>query len=96
MKDAVEKIDREKLYSLDDALGQIEGFPKVKFDETVELHLLLGINPKQNDQMVRGTVVLPHGTGKDVKIAAFCKGEAEKAAKEAGADFVGADELIAG
>lgn len=87
-------VDSEKVYSLEEALDQIERFPKAKFDETVELHLHLGINPKASDQMVRGTVALPNGTGKEVRIACFCKGEAEKIAKEAGADFVGAEELI--
>lgn len=87
-------VDSEKVYTLDEALDQIGKFPKAKFDETVELHLHLGINPKSSDQMVRGTVALPNGTGKSVRIACFCKGEAEKIAKDAGADFVGAEELI--
>jgi len=94
MKQAVKDIDAEKLYSVEDALDSIEKFPKVKFDETVELHFFLNINPKNSDQMLRGTVVLPNGTGKNVRIAVFCKGEMEAQAKEAGADFVGAQELI--
>ncbi len=94
VKEANKSFDREKVYSLDEALAQIEKFPKVKFDETVELHLHLGVNPKASDQIVRGTVALPNGTGKEVRIACFCKGEAESKAKEAGADHVGAEELI--
>jgi len=68
--------------------------PKVKFDETVEINIHLNVDPKNSDQLVRGTVVLPHGTGKKVKVAVFCKGEHEKQAKEAGADYVGAEDLI--
>jgi large subunit ribosomal protein L1 len=81
-------------FSLEQAVEHVEKFPKVKFDETVEVHLFLNINPKSSDQAVRGTVVLPNGLGKDVKVAVFCKGELEKKAKEAGADLVGADDLI--
>jgi len=94
MKSAESVIDREKKYSVVEAVDSIEKFPKVKFDETVELHLMLTINPKSSDQAVRGTAVLPNGTGKSVKIAVFCKGEAEQKATDAGADFVGSQELI--
>lgn len=94
LKEYKSKSDAEKLYSLDEAITSVEKLPKVKFDETVELHLLLAINPKSSDQMVRGTVALPHGTGKTVRIAVFCKGDAEQAAKDAGADFVGSADLI--
>ncbi len=94
MKESAKVFDPEKVYSLEDALGNVEGFPKVKFDETVELHFSLNINPKSSDQSVRGSVALPHGLGKDVRVAVFCKGEAESKAKEAGADYVGAAELI--
>ncbi len=94
LKAGYKTVDREKTYSVDEAIAQIESFPKVKFDETVELHFDLGINPKASDQIVRGTVVLPHGTGKKLRIAVFCKGENEAKAKDAGADFVGAEELI--
>ena len=83
-----------KKYSIEEALSTIENFPKVNFDETVELHLSLNINPKNSDQMVRGTVILPHGTGKNVKVAVFCKGELETKAKELGADIIGSEELI--
>ena len=94
LKNVAGNYSKEKSYSLEDAIDQITHFPKVKFDETVELHFHLGIDPKSSDQMVRGTVALPHGTGKEVRVAVFCKGEMEAQAKEAGADFVGAEELI--
>jgi len=94
MKEAGKLFDKDNVFSLEEAITNIEKFPKVKFDETVELHLSLNINPKSSDQIVRGTVVLPNGLGKDVKVAVFCKGELEKKAKDAGADFVGADDLI--
>ncbi len=87
-------FDKEKSYSLDEAVANIAKFPKVKFDETVELHFHLNMDKKTADQLVRGTVSLPHGLGKKVRIAAFCKGEFEQKAKAAGADFVGAQELI--
>lgn len=80
--------------SLEAAVGNIEKFPKVKFDETVELHFHLNVDPKATDQAVRGTVVLPHGTGKKIKIAVFCKGEHVQKAEAAGADYVGSAELI--
>jgi len=94
MKKAEESFNREQTYSLEEAIESVEKFPKVKFDETVELHLFLNINPKSSDQIVRGTVVLPNGLGKNVKVAVFCKGELEKKAKEAGADLVGSADLI--
>jgi large subunit ribosomal protein L1 len=94
MKAAGEAFEKGKVYSLDDAVSAVELFPKVKFDETVELHFSLRIDPKASDQSVRGTVVLPHGLGKKVRIAVFCKGELETKAKDAGADFVGAQDLI--
>jgi len=87
-------VDKDKIYSLEEAVGVIEQFPKVKFDETIELHLALNIDPKSSDQLVRGTVVLPHGLGKKIRIAVFCKGELEQKAKDAGADFIGAQDLI--
>ena len=94
MKEAVKLIDKKKKYSLEEALENISKFPNVKFDETVEMHLHLSIDPKRSDQAVRGTVVLPHGSGRKIRIVAFCKGELERKAKEAGADIVGAEELI--
>lgn len=83
-----------KTYSLREAVENIAQFPKTKFDETVEMHFMLNVDPKLSDQTVRGTVALPHGTGKKVRIAVFCKGELEQKAKEAGADYVGSEDLI--
>jgi large subunit ribosomal protein L1 len=94
MKEAKKTLKAEETFSLEQAVEQVEKFPKVKFDETVELHLHLNINPKSSDQIVRGTVVLPNGLGKKVRVVAFCKGELETKAKEAGADLVGAADLI--
>lgn len=94
MKNAATQWDAERTYSLKEAVDAVEKFPKVKFDETVELHFSLNIDTKSSDQAVRGTVVLPHGTGKTVRIAVFCKGEQEQKAKEVGADYVGAEDLI--
>lgn len=87
-------VDKDRTFSLDEAISNISKFPKVKFDETVELHLHLNIDSKTSDQSVRGTVPLPHGTGKTIRIAVFCKGEATQKAKNAGADHVGAEDLI--
>lgn len=87
-------VDSKKTYSLPEAVGILKKAPKVKFDETVELSLKLGVDPKQSDQMVRGTVALPHGTGKSVRVAVFCREDLQAKAKEAGADLVGADDLI--
>ncbi len=94
MKEADKLFKQGETYSLEEAIGNIEKFPKVKFDETVELHLFLNIDSKSSDQVVRGTVVLPHGTGKNVRVIAFCKGELEQKAKDAGADLVGNVDLI--
>lgn len=94
LKEFKGKASSKEKISVDDAVEKIAGFPKVKFDETVELHFNLRINPKNSDEMVRGTVVLPNGTGKNVRIAVFCKGEMELKAKEAGADVVGSNDLI--
>lgn len=87
-------IDTTKAYSLEQAVVELEKFPKTKFDESVELHFHLGVDVKNNEQAVRGTVVLPHGLGKKVRVACFCRGENESKAKAVGADFVGAEELI--
>ncbi|HOX54185.1 MAG: 50S ribosomal protein L1 [Candidatus Omnitrophica bacterium] len=87
-------LDRNKTYNFPEAISILKKVPKVKFDETVEINIHLNVDPKNSDQLVRGTVVLPHGTGKKVKVAVFCKGEHEKQAKEAGADYVGAEDLI--
>lgn len=83
-----------RTYSLDEAVALLKTFASAKFDESVELHLRLGIDPKQGDQQVRGTVVLPHGIGKTTRVAVFAEGENEIKAKEAGADLVGGKELI--
>ena len=87
-------VDKEKLYDAKEALEIIEKMPKAKFDETVELHVKLGVDSKHADQQVRGTVVLPHGTGKTLKVLVFAKGPKAEEAEKAGADFVGAEELI--
>jgi len=88
--------DKNKIYSLKDAIAILKKAPKLKFDETVEVSAKLTVDPKQSQSAsIRGTVALPHGTGKKVIVAVFCKGEEERKAKEAGADFVGAEDLIA-
>jgi len=90
---AAEKIDRQKLYSLNDALALVKETKHAKFDETVELVARIGVDPRKADQNVRGTVILPHGTGKTVRIAVFAKGEKASEAEAAGADVVGAEDL---
>jgi large subunit ribosomal protein L1 len=92
--DAAGMIDRENYYPLEDALSLVKSMPKAKFDETLEVSVKLGVDPKHADQMVRSTVVLPHGTGKKVRVLVFAKGEHETMAKEAGADYVGAEDLV--
>ncbi len=87
--------DPSKPYSLKEAIAILKKAPEVKFDGTVEIAASLNIDPKQTSQSVRGTVTLPHGTGKKVKVAAFCRGEEQNRAKESGADFIGAEDLIA-
>src|SRR5436190_20391458 len=94
-KKALELVDGKKLYPLKSAVEVLTKFPKAKFNETLELAFRLGVDPKQSDQMVRGTVPLPHGSGKTVKVLVFAKpGPAADAAKAAGAEFVGHEELI--
>ncbi len=88
------KVDRAQRYLLEEGLRLVHETARAKFDETVEMSIRLGVDPRQADQNVRGTVVLPHGTGKTVRVAAFAKGEKEREAQEAGADFVGAEDLI--
>ncbi len=90
----LEKLDLEREYTLQEAVDILKENSFVKFDETVELSINLGIDPRKSDQVVRNTVVLPHGTGKEVKVLVFAKGEKEKEAQEAGADYVGAEDLI--
>jgi large subunit ribosomal protein L1 len=94
VKEAYKKVDITKSYSLKEAIGLIQETPKVKFDETVELHFHLGIDLKASDQNIRGMVVLPHGTGKTLKVAVICQGENLAKAKGAGADVVGSIDLI--
>jgi large subunit ribosomal protein L1 len=91
---AFAKVDRNQRYPLEDSLRLVKETARAKFDETVELAIRLGVDPRQADQNIRGTVSLPHGMGKAVRVLAFAKGEKEKEAQEAGADFVGSDELI--
>ncbi len=88
------KIDSAKRYEFEDALEIITKNPAAKFDEGVDIALRLGVNPKHSDQMVRGAVVLPNGTGKSVRVLVFAKGEKEKEAVDAGADYVGAEDLV--
>ncbi|MDO5123040.1 MAG: 50S ribosomal protein L1 [Eubacteriales bacterium] len=91
--DSAKLIDRSKLYDTDEALDLCVKAATAKFDETIELHVKLGVDSRHADQQVRGAIVLPNGTGKDVRVLAICKGDAEKAAQEAGADFVGAEDM---
>jgi len=91
---ANEKIEKGKEYLLDEAIGKVKELSHTKFDETVDLAFNLGVDPRKSDQMVRGTVVLPHGTGKTLRVLVFAKGEKEKEARDAGADFVGAEDMV--
>jgi len=91
---AAQQTDRTKTYGLADAVSTLKKFSPTKFDQTVTLSFRLGVDPKQSDQMVRGTCPLPHGSGKQVRVLVFAEGEAAKAAKEAGADFVGMKDMI--
>jgi len=93
--EALKLIDREKRYSVDEACALVGKTAKKKFDETVDVAIRLGVDPKHADQMVRGAVVLPHGIGKTVRIAVFAKGDKAREAQEAGADTVGAEDLAA-
>ncbi len=90
---AFEQIDREKLYDLAEAIALLKATPAAKFDESVDLAINLGVDPKHADQMVRGAIVLPHGTGKETRVLVFAKGDKEKEAREAGADHVGGEDL---
>lgn len=90
---AQEGIELTKLYSLEDAMKKIKSAPAAKFDETVDIAINLGVDPKHADQMVRGAIVLPNGVGKQTRVLVFAKGDKEKEAKAAGADYVGGDDL---
>ncbi len=89
-----EGLNKEKLYSVEEAVGVLKERSKVKFDETLEISMNLGVDPRHADQMVRGVVSLPHGTGKSVRVAVFARGPKADEAKEAGADIVGAEDLM--
>lgn len=93
-KETEKQLDRTKTYQLKEAIAILKKMPSPKFDGAVDLHFFLNVDPKKSEQMVRGTVLLPHGTGRKVRVAVFCKGEFEKIAKEAQADYVGGNELI--
>jgi large subunit ribosomal protein L1 len=90
---AAETVDRERAYSLGEAVSLLKGFDGAKFDESVDLAINLGVDPKHADQMVRGAIVLPHGVGRTTRVLVFAKGEKEKEARDAGADHVGAEDL---
>jgi len=94
MKATETLIDRTKTYTVEEAMEIVKKAPAAKFDESVDLSLRLGVDPKHADQMVRGAIVLPHGIGKTVRVAVFAKGEKEREAREAGADVVGAEDLV--
>jgi large subunit ribosomal protein L1 len=89
-----QKVDREASYPLDEAVNLLKSMTQADFDETVELHVQLGIDPRQSDQQVRGNIALPHGVGKTRTVCVFAEGESAEEAKEAGADYVGGDDLI--
>jgi large subunit ribosomal protein L1 len=91
---AAEQVDRTKAYNLTEAVATLKKFSPTKFDQTVTVSFRLGVDPKQSDQMVRGTCPLPHGSGKQVRVLVFAEGEAAKAAKDAGAEFVGMKDMI--
>lgn len=93
-KESEKQLDRNKTYQLKEALTAIKKMSPTKFDSSVDLHFHLAVDTKKSDQMVRGTVILPHGTGKKIRVAVFCKGEHEKIARSANADIVGGVELI--
>ncbi|HWO71594.1 MAG TPA: 50S ribosomal protein L1 [Actinomycetota bacterium] len=93
-RQALEAFDRERLYSPAEAVRILKELPAARFDETVEAAFRLGVDPRKADQMVRGTVSLPHGTGKEVRVAVFATGEKAREAREAGADLVGGEELV--
>jgi len=94
-QEAIKQVERERLYGMEEALDLVKKLAPAKFDETVDVALRLGVDPRRGDQMVRGTVTLPHGTGKAPRVAVFAKGERATEAEEAGAEVVGAEDLVA-
>lgn len=94
-KESMKIVDRNNLYDLSEAIELVQKTAKAKFDETIELSVKLGVDPRHADQQVRGAVVLPHGTGKTRKVLVIAKGDKQKEAEQAGADYVGADEMVA-
>ncbi len=92
-KKAIDGVDLDRLYSLEEAFKMVKSVPVAKFDETVDIAINLGVDPKHADQMIRGAIVLPNGVGRDTRVLVFAKGDKENEAKEAGADYVGGDEL---
>jgi large subunit ribosomal protein L1 len=93
-REAIEKIDRDKLYSPEEALRLAKETSFTRFDGTIEVHVRLGVDPRHADQLVRDTVMLPHGLGKTIRVLAFAEGDAARSAKEAGADYIAEDEVI--
>jgi len=93
-KQSLQMVDRLQHFELDQAIELLKKFPPAKFDETVEIHFNLGVDPRKADQQIRSSVVLPHGTGKDVRVLVFAEGDKADEAKNAGADYVGVDELV--
>lgn len=91
---ASELVDLDKQYTVAEASEAVAQFPKAKFDESIDVAISLGVNPKKAEENVRGTVVLPHGTGKTLRVLAFCSGEKAKEAEQAGADYVGAEDMV--
>src|SRR5690349_1433884 len=91
---AIQQVDRSKAYNLPEAVATLKKFPQTKFDQTVTVSFRLGVDPKQSDQMVRGTCPLPHGSGKKVRVLVFAEGAAAKAATDAGAEYVGYKDMI--
>ena len=94
LKEARQLVERGKLYSLEEAAELLVQFPKAKFDESIDIVVRLGVDPRKAEENIRGTVPLPHGTGKSLRLVAFCKGDKAKEAEAAGADFVGAEDLV--
>src|SRR5690554_3975008 len=92
-QDSFKLVDRARLYNTAEGIELVKQTDKAKFDETIEANIRLGVNPKHADQQVRGAVVLPHGTGRTVRVLVFAKGDKAREAQEAGADFVGAEEM---